>query len=372
LPRQIIAENTTRLPVTRSHYTFGLEIEGMLSVSRQSGTLSEKAEYVQNATLSFGLPKIKYELDQIFGASTSVSTATAEIVTAPFAVTAIGARELLTAVRAAYVSAPTTRITFNPSPDFGGHTSQARITKVSTRGACQTNMAIPAGQLFPADARTAKSLWSKLTTEEDVAKILPLVAAANTLVTTLSGDATAPLYAYRAQAARLKLWFFQWLSYMSFEVGLPLINSSGLWKDFHGCTIKCAMDPRSNGIPYAAATTMCALYTRATNTIAAPLDAVYDTAISAIASSVGTTETKVRNAWPEDAIHELTRADAPATERPLRSSVVGTKLAPIIELRHTNAPINTAAAAATYETIRSVTQLQEQANTLNTTLRALL
>ncbi|MDY7231964.1 hypothetical protein [Hyalangium rubrum] len=371
MPRAIHAENTTRLPVTRAHLTLGLEIEGLLNVSRTSGTMSEKAEYNPNKGFSFGIPKLKYELDQIFGAAANVSSATAEVVTAPFAVTGIGLKELLQIVREAYTKAPS-QMTFTPSADFGGSSCQGRISKVSTHGSCQANMTIRAETLFQADAKKAKAIWSQLTTDEELPKILPLVAAANTLVNTVAEDNTAPLHAYWNSRVRLKLWFFQWLSFLSFEVAAELDKLPGLAKDFHGCTIKGAMDPRSNGVPYLAATTLCGLYTASTGAVAAPLDTVYDTAITAIATSIGATEEAVRDHWTDDAVYELTRPEPPATERPLKSSIVNNKIAPILEMRHRNAPVNAAMSTAIHESILSANKISTQAAEVLKVLKPLI
>lgn len=331
-------------PVVQNAHTVGFEVEGMLSVTlkvtKPPGQLSEKAEFVQNPNLSYGLPIIIYEIDQIDRAP-DPKNATAEIVTAPFRANEAGVTALLNAVNGAYSNAPA-EARFTPSADFGGHEATVKISKGRAAGSVQTNLTVTAAKLFPDTDDAARTVWRKLTEEPYVAKVIPLVAGARQITNLLAQAATAPLHAQLAQRTNLRLWMYLWLARMSYEMGSNHFHVSGFYKDHHGCALKMAMDPVSSGLPVANGPLFANLHV----THAPLYGQIRTAAIAAVAASLGKTVQEVTTAWPADAFDRPSSLESVASERPLAARIVGGAISPIVEARRSNSPINTAARKA--------------------------
>lgn len=327
-------------PEVQDAYTVGFEVEGMLTVTLKDGKLSEKAYSVQDDTPSYGLPTITYQLDQIDRAK-NPKAATAEIVTAPFAATEAGLKKLLEAVYGAYAKAPA-QAAFVPSADFGGHHSTVRISKGRGAGSVQSNVTVPARNLVPDTDGAAKKTWGVLTEEKYVRKITPLVAGARDITDLLAKAADAPLHAEWDKKSNLRLWMYLWLARMSYEVGAGQFKIAGFFKDHHGCAIKMEMDPESSGLDPADGTAFANLHA----THAALWKQIKEKAIAAVAASLGKTVNDVTDGWPADASNRPNSHESAASERPLPAKLVGGVLAPIVEARRSNSPINSAARSA--------------------------
>lgn len=324
-------------PVEQSSHSIGVEIEGMLQVT-SSSVLSEKAEYRQNDTRStFGdLPYITYELDQID--SVSAKTATAEIVTAPFANTAKGIETLLTAIKSAYDDAPRGTVTFTPAADFGGDAADGTISKLGSAGAPQVNLTVSAAKLMADTDEAATAAWSILTEPKHVAKIIPLVRGARDIVSYLTADRRA-LATWSRQTYALRLWMFVWLAKVSFQIEDRIKKAVvGYHKDRHGLTLKMKLHPVASGLPADVATAW-----EDFNAVEGPARTeMVEMAKRAITSSLGAPEDKVRAAWRGAERLLAISDDTVGTERPLDVRIIGTDLAPIVEARRSNSTINSA------------------------------
>lgn len=324
MPRTIHPQqNNTFAPVTQTRPTIGLEIEGLVSATRVSGTMEEKQTY------RTPLAKAKYDLDQLVGSDATI--ATAEIVTDPFAVTEAGLKDMILAVQKAWgPDRPTKAVTFAHTVGdafYTTATAQVKLKKGTAPGSQQTNLTISVERYFS----SIEHLVPKATF---LPRVAPIAEAAQDIVSDLITATTAPLYAHRALKWNLCLWVYQWLTRIQIMY-MKVAKISGYAKDLQGMTIKSRCDPVSNDIPYAAATIMTGLL-GPTGVKAPELESMYTKAEAAVKKSLNLSNVTV----PDEAVDLLTDPDTPASERPLNARTINGELCPIVEIRKMKSPLN--------------------------------
>jgi hypothetical protein len=345
-------------PVAQDQLTAGGEIEGLIWVSpvvnsttKKPYPLYEKAEYIGNASLSYGLPYVTLELDQVDRAN-GAGVATAEIVTAPFATTVAGLTTLLETIHDLCVAKVTGRMEFKTSADFGPFKSDGSPISSFVRagtwcggapGAPQLNVAVPASKLLGTAAAAA---WPVLTKN-------PAPATLGVAADAIAGDLIAVGAPLAGQPRdRVGLWVLGWLSRLTAIAG-KMNGRLGYYKDTYGATIKMYIDPIAVGLPESARAAMAAI---ALGDAPKPTDALYESLFAKAKTAVDSTGGVAEGLWADRQglfdilVPDVSAPVSVATERPLATRLVGTGaaavVAPIVESRANDTPLNEAFKAA--------------------------